>query len=109
MIQYCFLITYLLLDTISFARSSICLSEMSYYFDLPQSTCPLNNGNRQADILVTYASPDDFRMLSSTDVKLQILAACMQDSPILLKASAFNLPSANTSAFNIGLEIERKI
>jgi hypothetical protein len=33
----------------------------------------------------------------------------MQDSPILLKASEFNLPLANTNAFEVSLEIERKI
>ncbi len=58
---------------------------------------------------MTYAGPDDFRMLSSTEVQLQVLAACMQDSPILLEASDFNLPLANTDAFKIDLKIERKI
>jgi hypothetical protein len=33
----------------------------------------------------------------------------MQDSPILLKAYDFNLPSVNTGAFKISLKIERKI
>jgi hypothetical protein len=33
----------------------------------------------------------------------------MQDSPILLMASNFNLPSANTNAFKVGLEIKCKI
>jgi hypothetical protein len=67
---------------------------VSYYFELPQSTCALTSGNGQAYTLVAYAGPEDFRNLSHANVQLQILAACMQDSPILLKASNFNLPSA---------------
>jgi hypothetical protein len=82
---------------------------VSYYFELPQSTCALTSGNGQAYILVTYAGPEDFRTLSPADVQLQILAACMLESPILLKASDSNLTLANTDAFEIGLKIERKI
>ncbi len=67
------------------------------------------SGNGQAYTLVTYVVPEDFRTLRPANVQLQILASCMQDSPILLKASNFNLPSANTNAFKVGLEIERKI
>jgi hypothetical protein len=54
---------------------------------------------------MTYAGSDDFRTLSPADIHLQILAACMQDSPILLKASNFNLPLTNTDAFEIGPEM----
>ncbi len=79
------------------------------YFKLPQSTCAMISGNRQAYTLMTCVNPEDFCTLSPAGVQLQILAACMQDSPILLKASNFNLPSANTGAFKVGLEIERKI
>jgi hypothetical protein len=67
------------------------------------------SGNGQAYTLVTYVNPKDFRTLSPANVQLQILAACMQDSPIFLKASDFNLSSANTNAFEVDLEIERKI
>jgi hypothetical protein len=67
------------------------------------------SGNGQAYTLVTYAVPKDFCTLSPANVQLQILAACMQDSPILLKASNFNLPSVNTNPFEFGLEIECKI
>jgi hypothetical protein len=80
---------------------------VSYYFELPQSTRVLTNA--KAYTLVTYAGPDDFCMLRPADIHLQILAACMQDSPILLKASDFNLPLANTDTFEIGLKIEQKI
>ena len=67
------------------------------------------SGNGHAYTLITYAGPEDFRTLSPAGVQLQILAMCMQDSPILLKASDFNLPSANTNAFEVGLEIECKV
>jgi hypothetical protein len=82
---------------------------VSYYFKLPQSTHVMISGNGQAYTLMTYAGLEDFRTLSPANIQLQILAACMQDSPILLKASDFTLPSANTDAFEVGLEIERKI
>jgi hypothetical protein len=82
---------------------------VSNYFELPQSTCAMISGNGQAYIIVTYVGPEDFCTLSPAKVQLQILATCMQDSPILLKASNFNLTSANTDAFKVGLEIERKI
>jgi hypothetical protein len=62
---------------------------VSYYFKLPQSTCALTSGGGQAYTLVTYAHPEDFHTLSPANVQLQILAACMQDSPILLKASVW--------------------
>jgi hypothetical protein len=82
---------------------------VSYYFEFPQSTHALTSSNGQAYTLVTYAGPENFRTLSPAYVQLQILAACMQDSPIILKASNFNLSSANTDAFEVGLEIECKI
>jgi hypothetical protein len=82
---------------------------VSYYFKLPQSTCAMISGNGQAYTLMTYAGSEDFCTLSPVNIQLQILATCMQDSPILLKASNFNLPSANTDAFEVGLKIERKI
>ncbi len=55
---------------------------VSYYFELPQSTCAMISGNGQAYTLVTYAGPKDFRTLSPANIQLQILPACMQDSPI---------------------------
>jgi hypothetical protein len=82
---------------------------VSYYFKLAQSTHEMFSGNGQAYTLVTYAGPKDFCTLSPANVQLQILASCMQDNPIFLKASDFYLPSANTGAFEVGLEIERKI
>jgi hypothetical protein len=82
---------------------------VSYYFELPQPTRAMIGGNGQAYTLVTYAGPKDFCTLSPANVQLQILAACMQDSPILLKVSNFNLPPANTDAFEVSLKIERKI
>jgi hypothetical protein len=69
----------------------------------------MTNGNRQEFTLVRHAGPDNFRMLSLAVSQLQILAACMQDSPILLKSLDFNLLSAKTDAFKVGLENERKI
>jgi hypothetical protein len=74
--------------------------QVSYYFKFLQSTCAMTYSHDHAYTLVMYAGPA---------VQLQILASCMQDSPILLKASGFNLPLANTDAFEIGLEIEWKI
>jgi hypothetical protein len=82
---------------------------VSYYFDLSQSTCAMISGNGQAYTLVTCAGPKDFRTLSPANAQLQILATCMQDSPILLKASNFKLPLANTNAFKVGPEIEHRI
>ncbi len=82
---------------------------MSYYFELPQSTHALTSGNGQAYTLMTYAGPEDFHTLSPANVQLQIFAACMQDSLILLKASDFNIPSANTHTFEVGFKIKQKI
>jgi hypothetical protein len=41
---------------------------VSYYFELPQSTCVMISGNGHAYTLVAYASPKDFRTLSPADV-----------------------------------------
>jgi hypothetical protein len=76
--------------------------QVSYYFELPKSTCLMTNGHGHAYTLMTYAGPDNWPTLSLAKVQLQILAACMQDSPILLEALAL----ANTDAFELGLEID---
>jgi hypothetical protein len=66
----------------------------------------MTNGHGHTYNLVPYAGPNDFRQLSSAKVQLQILATCMQDSPILLKALDVDLHLVNTDVFEIGLEIE---
>ncbi len=80
-----------------------------YYFKLPQLQQALVNGNAVNYTLTTYTGPGDLRTLSPAEVQLNILELCMQDLPILLKASNFNLQSANTDCSEIGLEIEGKI
>ena len=82
---------------------------VSYYIELPQDTRPMTNGAGNAYTLVTFLGADDLRTLTSENVKAQILSAVHQDGPVMLAASDFNLPTANTDSTAIAAEIDSKI
>jgi hypothetical protein len=56
-----------------------------------------------------YLGPADLRTLTPPEVKAQILGMCLQDGPVLLQASNFNLATANTDANAFTINTERKI
>ncbi len=81
----------------------------AYYIELPQGTRAMTNGNGGAYTLVSYLGPTDLRTLTPPKDKAQILDVCLQDGPVLLQASNFNLATANTDANAFAINTERKI
>jgi hypothetical protein len=81
----------------------------AYYIKLPQGTCAMTNRNGGAYTLVSYLGPANLRTLTPPEVKVQILGVCLQDEPILLQASNFNLAIVNTDANAFAIDNERKI
>jgi hypothetical protein len=82
---------------------------VSYYLELPQESRAMTNGTGAAYNLVSFLGTDDLRTLTPAEVKAAILDPCLQDGPVLLKASDFNLNVANTDSTNISANIEQKI
>jgi hypothetical protein len=67
------------------------------------------NGSGVAYNLNSYLGPADLRTLMPEVVRTTILNPVLQDGPVLLEASNFNLQNTNTNASGIGLEIDGKI
>ncbi len=80
-----------------------------YYIELPQDSRVMVNGVGDAYNLVFFLGVDDLRTLTPPEVKSTILDLCLQDGPVLLKASDFNLRIANTDSSDISLNIDQKI
>jgi hypothetical protein len=69
----------------------------------------MTNGAGAAYNLVSFLGINDLRTLTLPEVKTVLLDPCLQDGPMLLKASNFNLQNANTDLMDISLDIEQKI
>jgi hypothetical protein len=82
---------------------------VAYYIELPQGTHAMTNGNGGAYTLVSYLGPANLHTLTPPEVKAQTLDVCLQDGPVLLQASNFNLATANTDANAFAINNERKI
>jgi hypothetical protein len=80
-----------------------------YYIKLPQGSRPMLNGNNQGYTLVSFLGPDDLCLLPPNVMKATILEPVLQDGPVLLGPSDFNLQDVNTNSSGIGMEIDRKI
>ncbi len=82
---------------------------VSYYMELPQESRAMTNGAGAVYNLLSFLGVDDLRTLTPPEVKATILDPCLQDGPVLLKASDFNLQIANTDSTDISANIEHKI
>ena len=69
----------------------------------------MTNGNGGAYNLVSFLGINNLCTLTPPLVKANILDPCLQDGPVLLKASDFNLQNTNTDSTDISLDIEQKI
>jgi hypothetical protein len=69
----------------------------------------MTNGAGAAYNLVSFLGVNNLRTLTLPEVKTVLLDPCLQDGPVLLKASDFNLQNANTDLTDISLDIEQKI
>jgi hypothetical protein len=59
--------------------------------------------------LVSFLGVDDLRTLTPHEVQTVLLDTTLQDGPVLLKASDFNLQHTNTDSTDIALDIKQKI
>ena len=82
---------------------------VSYYLELPQASRAMTNGAGGGYTLISFLGVNDLQTLSPEEVKMQVLNPVLQNGPVLLQASDFNLQTANTNAHNIALKINGKI
>ena len=69
----------------------------------------MRNGAGGAYNLVSFLGVDDLRLVTLPEVQTVLLDTTLQDGPVLLKASDFNLQNANTDSTDIEPGIEQKI
>jgi hypothetical protein len=65
-----------------------------YYIELPQTSVQVADGNGSAYNLLTFHGPADLRTMTTADVQALILDVTLQDGPVDLQPSKFNLTSA---------------
>jgi len=81
----------------------------SYYVELPQTTQAMVNGAGAAYNLTTWHGDDDIKIMLPAAIKAEILEHTLQDGPISLQDSDFNLNHANIDTEDIRIQIEKKI
>ncbi len=81
----------------------------SYYIELPQGTQAMTDDAGLAYTLVSYLRDADLRTMTPEEIKCVILEPVLQDGPVLLVPSNFNLPEVNTNLAGIGAKIDGKI
>ncbi len=82
---------------------------VGFYLKLPQTTFAMVNGNNQAYNLTTWHGAADLATLTSNKVCAQILEPTLQDGPIALRPTNFNLGNANIDTTTIRETIHTKI
>ncbi len=65
----------------------------------------MTNGRGTVYTLVSFLGVDNLCSLNPNDVKADILTPVLQNGPVLLQASNFNLQTANTNSQEIAAEI----
>ena len=81
----------------------------SYYLELPQTTQAMINGGGAAYNLTTFHGDGDIKIMQPAAITAEILDHTLQDGPISLQDSDFNLNHANIDTEDIRLQIEKKI
>ena len=81
----------------------------SYYLELPQTTQAMVNGGGAAYNLTTFHGDDDIKIMLPEAIVTDILEHTLQDGPISLQDSDFNLNHANIDTEDIRIQIEKKI
>jgi hypothetical protein len=83
--------------------------QVSYYIELPQASRAMVNGAGAGYTLVSFLGANNLCTLAPDVVKTMISTPVLQDGPIMLEASDFNLQNANTNSVMISEEIDGKI
>ena len=78
-----------------------CFLRSEFYFELPQTTDQVLDGNNNPHQLTKWHGAADLMTLTSDDVHTLILAPCHHDTPILLQQSDFNLLTVRTNGTEI--------
>jgi hypothetical protein len=74
------------------------------YLKLPQTTVAMLNGNIVTNNLTTWHSAADLSTLTIKKIHTQILEPCLQDGPIALCLTDFNLGNVNIDISNMQVE-----
>ena len=69
----------------------------------------MTDGRGTAYTIVSFLGVDNIRSLNPDDVKTNILTPILQNGPVPLQASNFNLQTANSNSQEIAAEIDGKI
>ena len=80
-----------------------------YYIELPQTSVQVADANGNAYNLLTFHGPADLRTMSTADVQALILDVTLQDGPVDLQPSKFNLTSARTDSTEMRSDNESRI
>jgi len=80
-----------------------------YYIELPQTSVQVTDGNGNAYNLLTFHGPADLRTMSPAEVQALILDVTLQDGPVDLQPSKFNLTSARTDSTEMRSDNEGRI
>jgi hypothetical protein len=83
--------------------------QVEFYIKLPQSSRDLQNGNNQNYRLTPWLGDSDLCATSAANFNRNVLVHTLQDGPIDLLCSDFNLTSAKTDSTNIEAAISSKI
>ena len=82
----------------------------NYYILLPQGTQSMTDDAGAAYMLVSYLGNADLHLkMPKGNIKRLILKPVLQDGPVQLIPSDFNLPEVNTNLAGIGAKIDGKI
>ena len=81
----------------------------SYYIELPQGTQAMTDETGAGYTLVTFLGNADLRLMMPDEIKREILDIVLQDGPVQLVPSDFNLPEVNMNSAGIGAKIDGKI
>ena len=80
-----------------------------YYIESPQGSRTMADGRGASYTLVSFWGVNDLRSLNPDNVKADILTPVLQNGPVLLQASDFNLQTVNTNSQEIAVEIDGEI
>ena len=80
-----------------------------YYIELPQTSVQVADSNGTAYNLLTFHGPADLRTMATADIQAQILDITLQDGPVDLIPSKFNLTSARTDSTEMRSDNESRI
>jgi hypothetical protein len=83
--------------------------QVLYYIELPQASRAMVNGAGVAYTLVSFHGVNNLCTLVPDAVRTTILTPVLQDGPVMLEASDFNLQNANTNSIAISKKINGKI